>query len=180
MDPIEIIAEFYPPGTQTYHILVQHGKQVADRAVSAAKNVPHLKPDLKFIREAAMLHDIGIFLTHTPELGCTGEYPYVCHGYLGRQILESKGLPEHGLVCERHVGVGITAEEIKRYNLPLPEYDMVPISIEEQVICFADKFFSKNGHLKVDEKSVEDILQRLERYGSDKVMIFQSWVRLFK
>jgi len=83
-------------------------------------------------------------------------------------------------VCERHVGVGITAEEIKRHNLPLPEYDMVPISIEEQVICFADKFFSKNGHLIVNEESVEDILCRLERYGSDKVMIFQSWVRLFK
>ncbi len=180
MDPIEIIAEFYQPGTRTYNILVQHGKQVADKAVSAAKNVPHLNPDLKFIREAAMLHDIGIFLTHTPELGCTGEYPYVCHGYLGREILERKGLPEHGLVCERHVGVGITAEEIKRHNLPLPEYDMVPISIEEQVICFADKFFSKNGHLIVNEESVEDILCRLERYGSNKVMIFQSWVRLFK
>ncbi|OQY10523.1 MAG: phosphohydrolase [Desulfobacteraceae bacterium 4572_187] len=180
MDPIEIIAEFYQPGTRTYNILVQHGKQVADKAVSASKNVPHLNPDLKFIREAAMLHDIGIFLTHTPELGCTGEYPYVCHGYLGREILERKGLPEHGLVCERHVGVGITAEEIKRHNLPLPEYDMVPISIEEQVICFADKFFSKNGHLIVNEESVEDILCRLERYGSNKVMIFQSWVRLFK
>jgi len=180
MDPVKIIAEFYPPGTKTYNILVQHGEQVADKAVSAAKNVSYLNPDLKFIWEAAMLHDIGIFLTHTPELGCTGEYPYVCHGYLGRKILESKGLPEHGLVCERHVGVGITVEDIKRYNLPLPQYDMVPISIEEQVICFADKFFSKNGNLIVNEKSVEDILCRLEPYGADKVITFQSWVRLFK
>jgi len=180
MNPLEIIAEFYQAGTGTYNILVQHGKQVADKAVSAAKKVPHLNPDLNFIREAAMLHDIGIFLTHTPELGCTGEYPYVCHGYLGREILESKGLPKHGLVCERHVGVGITAEEIKRYNLPLPQHDMVPVSIEEQVICFADKFFSKNGNLIVNEKSVEDILCYLEPYGTDKVVTFQSWVRLFK
>jgi uncharacterized protein len=179
MNPLDIIAEFYQPGTRTYNILVQHGKEVADKAVSIAKKVAHLNPDLNFIREAAMLHDIGIFLTHTPELGCTGEYPYVCHGYLGREILESKELPEHALVCERHVGVGITAEEIKRYNLPLPEHDMVPVSTEEQIICFADKFFSKNGSLIVNEKSVEDILRRLERYGSDKVIIFQSWVRLF-
>jgi len=160
MNPIEIIVEFYQPGTRTYNILVQHGKQVADKAVNAAK--------------------IGIFLTHTPELGCTGEHPYVCHGYLGREILESKGLPKHALVCERHVGVGITAEEIKRHNLPLPQRDMVPVSIEEQVICFADKFFSKNGNLIANEKSVEDILCRLEPYGADKVIIFQSWVRLFK
>jgi len=180
MDPLDIIAEFYQPGTRTYNILVQHGTQVADKAVSAAQKVSHLNPDLNFIREAAMLHDIGIFLTHTPELGCTGEHPYVCHGYLGREILESKGLPKHALVCERHVGVGITAEEIKRHNLPLPQHDMVPVSLEEQVICFADKFFSKNGNLIVTEKSVENILRRLELYGADKVITFQSWVRLFE
>jgi len=180
MDTLDIIAEFYQPGTRTYNILVQHGTQVADKAVSAAQNVFHLNPDLNFIREAAMLHDIGIFLTHTPELGCTGEHPYVCHGYLGREILESKGLPKHALVCERHVGVGITSEEIKRHNLPLPQHDMVPVSLEEQVICFADKFFSKNGNLIVTEKSVENILRRLELYGADKVITFQSWVRLFE
>ena len=180
MNSLDIIAEFYRPGTRTYKILVQHGTQVADKAVSAAQKVSHLNPDLNFIREAAMLHDIGIFLTHTPELGCTGEHPYVCHGYLGREILENKGLPKHALVCERHVGVGITAEEIKCYKLPLPEHDMVPVSIEEQTICFADKFFSKNGNLIVNEKSVEDILCRLKRYGSDKAITFQSWVRLFK
>ena len=180
MNPLEILAEFYPPGTRIYDILVQHGQQVADKAVSAAQKVPHLNPDLNFIREAAMVHDIGIFLTHTPELGCTGDHPYVCHGYLGREILENKGLPKHALVCERHVGVGITAEEIKRYNLPLPRRDMVPVSIEEQAVCFADKFFSKNGNLDVTEKSVENIIRRLEPYGADKVATFQSWVRLFK
>jgi len=180
MNPPDIIAEFYRPGTKTYNVLMQHGKQVADKAVNAASKVPHLNPDLNFIREASMLHDIGIFLTNTPELGCTGAHPYICHGYLGREILESKGLPEHALVCERHVGVGITAEEIKRYNLPLPEHDMVPISIEEQIICFADKFFSKNGNMILTEKSVGDTLRCLEPYGADKVITFQSWVRLFR
>ena len=180
MNPIDIITEFYHPGSRAYNVLIQHGKQVADKAVNVASKVPHLNPDLNFIREAAMLHDIGIFLTDTPEFGCTGGHSYVCHGYLGKEILESKGLPEHALVCERHVGVGITVEDIRRHKLPLPERDMVPVSIEEQAICFADKFFSKNATLIVNEKSVEDILCRLERYGSDKVITFQSWARLFE
>jgi uncharacterized protein len=179
MNPIDIISEFYDSGSRAYKVLIQHGKQVANKAIEAAGKVPHLAPDLNFIREAAMLHDIGIFLTDTPELDCTGSYPYVCHGYLGRTILENKGLPAHALVCERHVGVGITAEDIKRHNLPLPERDMVPISIEEQVICFADKFFSKNGNMVVNEKSVENILSHLERYGPDKAAYFQTWVQLF-
>jgi uncharacterized protein len=180
MNPIDIISELYSPGSKTYYILIHHGRQVAHKAMAAAKKIPHLKPDLDFIKEAAMLHDIGIFLTNSPKLGCTGEYPYVCHGYLGREILENRQLPAHALVCERHVGVGITSEDIRRNNLPLPERDMIPISIEEQAICFADKFFSKNGHTDVHEKSVEEILKTLRPYGPEKVACFQSWVQLFQ
>jgi uncharacterized protein len=180
MNPIEVIAEFYDAGSKSYQILVTHGRQVADKAVEAAMRVSHLEPDLTFIKEAAMLHDIGIFETNTPELGCKGRHPYVCHGYLGRKILDDLGLPLHGLVCERHVGVGISSEEIRRYHLPLPQRDMVPISIEEQIICYADKFYSKNGKTGGDEKSVDDILNALYRYGPEKAARFQSWVNLFK
>ena len=179
MNPLEIIAEFYEPGSESFQILVKHGQQVANKAIEVAKRVPHLKPNLNFINETAMLHDVGIFETNTPELGCSGKHPYVCHGYLGREILEKKGLSQHALVCERHVGIGITAEEIKLNNLPLPQRDMIPISIEEQIICFADKFFSKNGEMARCEKSVEDILNMLRRYGPDKVIRFQKWMRLF-
>jgi uncharacterized protein len=180
MNPLEVIAEFYEPGSRSHQIIVKHGQQVADKAVEAALRVSHLKPDLNFIKEAAMLHDIGIFETDSPDLGCTGKHPYVCHGYLGRKILENKGLPMHGLVCERHVGVGISSEDIRRYHLPLPQRDMVPISIEEQIICYADKFYSKNGKTGGDERSVEDILSALCRYGPEKAARFQSWMRLFK
>jgi len=180
MNSLEIIAEFYEPGSESFQILVKHGQQVANKAIDVAKRVPHLKPDLNFINEAALLHDVGIFETNTPELGCSGKHPYVCHGYLGRKILEKKGLSRHALVCERHVGIGITAEEIKLNNLPLPQRDMVPISIEEQIICFADKFFSKNGTMDSCEKSVEDILNTLGRYGPEKVIRFQKWMRQFE
>lgn len=180
MNPFDIIAEFYEPGAEPYQILVEHGRQVANKAVEVAVGVSHLQPNLNFIKEAAMLHDIGIFETNTPELGCTGKHPYVCHGYLGRKILENKGLPLHGLVCERHVGVGISSEDIRRYHLPLPVRDMIPESIEEQIICFADKFYSKNGKADGDEKSVEDILKALSRYGPEKTARFQSWMELFK
>ena len=180
MNSLEIIAEFYEPGSESFQILVKHGQQVANKAIDVAKRVPHLKPNLNFINEAALLHDVGIFETNSPELGCSGKHPYVCHGYLGRKILEKKGLSRHALVCERHVGIGITAEEIKLNNLPLPQRDMVPISIEEQIICFADKFFSKNGEMDNSEKSVEDILNTLRRYGPQKVKRFQKWMRLFE
>ena len=180
MNPVDIIDKYYKSGSRAYEILIQHGKQVTRKALDAAKKVPQLNPDLDFIKEAAMLHDIGMFLTNATELDCNGKHPYICHGYLGREILEKLGFPRHALVCERHVGVGITIEDIKHYALPLPKRDMLPVSIEEQIICFADKFFSKKRDSLKKEKSVEDIKQYLKPYGLEKVGRFQSWVDLFE
>ena len=179
MNPIDIIDKYYKRGSKAYEILVQHGKQVTRKAIDAAQKVPQLNPDLDFIKEAAMLHDIGIFLTNASELSCKGKKPYICHGYLGREILEKLGLPGHALVCERHVGVGITIEDINTYALPLPKRDMLPVSIEEKIICFADKFFSKNCNSLKKEKSIQDIKHSLKPYGIEKVKRFQSWVDLF-
>jgi len=180
MNPIDIIDKYYKSNSRAYEIIIQHGKQVTRKALDAAKKVPQLNPDLDFIKEAAMLHDIGMLLTNATELGCKGKNPYICHGYLGREILEKIGFPRHALVCERHVGVGITIEDINKYALPLPKRDMLPVSIEEQIICFADKFFSKNRNSLEKEKSVEDIKQYLKHYGLEKVRRFQSWLDLFE
>ena len=156
-----------------------HSAAVAKKAFDAAKRVSRLNPDYRFVKEAAMLHDIGIFYTNVPSLGCTGKYPYVSHGYLGRKLLEDRGLPRHALVCERHVGVGLTLDEIRKYSLPLPERDMVPITIEEQIVCYADKFFSKKLDQNGKEQSLEAVLKQIEVYGQDKVERFKAWVDLF-
>jgi uncharacterized protein len=182
MDPKDILAEYYDRRSITFEILVTHGQQVARKAIEAAEQVSHLKPDHDFIEKAAMLHDIGILETNSPGLGCHGKHSYICHGILGRQLLEKVGVSEYGLICERHVGVGISADDVRQFNLPLPPRDMVPISIEEQLICYADKFFSKNGSNggKAKQKSVEQIIRGLKRYGADKVKRFQNWVEMFE
>ena len=180
MKPLELLAEFYDTRTKAFKILVEHGRQVAQKARAAAATVSALKPDLEFIETAAMLHDIGIFLTRTPQFGCFGKHPYICHGILGSDLLKEKGHSELALVCERHVGVGISIEDIQRQNLPLPNRDMIPISIEEQILCYADKFFSKTGNGRPVEKSIAQIIDNLSRYGPDKVERFEFWAQMFE
>ena len=180
MNVAEIISRYYAPDSKSYRILVEHGRLVAAKALAAAAPVAHLQPDLDFIQSAAILHDIGIFLTDSPGLDCHGTEPYIRHGILGREILDALGHPRHGLVCERHVGVGISAADIRRFNLPLPQRDMLPVSIEEEIICYADKFFSKNGGGASLEKSVAEIVENLGRYGADQVKRFMRWVELFR
>jgi len=178
MKPLEIIAKYYKPRSKAYMILVSHCDLVTEKALKIAHNHKELLPDLKFIEEAGMLHDIGIFKTNAPNLYCFGEYPYICHGYLGCELLTGLGYPEHGLVCERHTGIGITIEEIVANKLPLPLRDFMPVSVEEQIICFADKFFSKSGDLS-HEKSLTDVRKSMLKYGSKNVARFNEWCEIF-
>ena len=179
MNPVDIVSQFYASDSRSYYILIEHGRLVAGKALAAAARVAHLHPDLDFIQSAALLHDIGIFLTSSPSLGCQGAEPYIRHGVLGRKILDALGHPRHGLVCERHVGVGISAGDVRRFKLPLPVRDMLPMTIEEQIICYADKFFSKDGNGSLLEKSDEEIVAGLKPYGKDKIVRFLSWKKLF-
>ena len=179
MDPVEIIEKYYDPESKAYRLLVHHSQMVTEKALEVASKVKYLSPDPKFIEEAAMLHDIGISLTNEPKIGCYGEKPYICHGYLGRDILEREGLPQHALVCERHIGVGISLRDIEERNLPLPKRDMVPVSIEEQIICFADNFFSKNSDYLLKAKPIEKVREYISRIGEDKLKRFDEWVKLF-
>lgn len=176
MTPVEIIFDLYEEGSPLAELLIRHSEQVRNKALAIAKNVPHMTPDLDFIAEAAMLHDIGIYRTAAAKIGCRGPEPYIRHGVIGRKILEQYGWRPHALVCERHVGVGITAADIQNLGLPLPERDMLPTTIEEIIICYADEFFSKTngGH----EHSLEAVIASLSRYGQDKVERFQSWHKM--
>lgn len=174
---MEIIKKYYNPHSMAFKILVNHSKAVAEKALKIAEK---FDVNREFIYEAAMLHDIGIFMTNTPKLDCHGKFPYICHGYLGREILEKEGFPEHALVCERHTGVGIKREEIIKNKLPLPQRDMVPLSMEEKIIAFADKFFSKESDGSVRIRTIEEIIKDLSRYGEEKVKIFKEWLSLFE
>ena len=177
MDIIRIIEKYYEAGTDVYQLLIKHSRDVADKALTIAKSHPEMDLDHAFIEEAAMLHDIGIIFCHAPEIGCHGSFDYVCHGYLGADLLRKEGYPRHALVCERHTGTGISLQTIVEKNLPLPLKDFVPVSLEEQLICFADKFFSKTKPDK--EKDIIKIQTSLQKHGEDSVLCFNRWLHLF-
>ena len=177
MDAIALINKYYPEDNELKHILLTHSRSVADKALWIADRHPELNLDKQFLEEAALLHDIGVFLTDAEGIHCYGKYPYICHGYLGSELLQREGFPRHALVCERHTGAGLSLDSIIRKNLPIPHRNMLPLSLEEQVVCFADKFFSKT-HLD-REKTVEKALKSISKYGKEGVVRFNEWCERF-
>jgi len=180
MDALAVIETYYPKGSALHKILVEHSCQVARKSLEIAGNIPHLAPDLEFIESAAMLHDIGIFMTRAGAIGCTGGLPYICHGYLGRQILDDQGLDSaFGLVAERHTGAGITLDNIVQGNLPLPRRDMVPVTLEEKIICCADKYFSKSPKNQDRIMTPNLIMEELSKINPAHAARFAGWVEEF-
>ena len=177
MDALAIINKYYPEENELKHILLTHSRAVADKALWIADRHPELNLDRQFLEEAALLHDIGVFLTDAPGIHCHGDTPYICHGYLGSQLVAKEGYPRHALVCERHTGAGLSLQSILAQELPVPHREMVPVSLEEQVICFADKFFSKT---RLDqEKSIERALKSISKYGEEGINRFNEWCERF-
>ena len=107
--------------------------------------------------------------------------PIFAMGTFGKELLDEFGLTRHGLVCERHVGLGISKDEIVQKDLPLPKRDMRPQTLEEEIICYADKFFSKLP-LPPQEKSIEDVIKDVKkgRYGPGKLDFFMEWTKRFQ
>lgn len=173
------IIDKYIKNPKTLHIYLTHVTLVTARALKIANGLNLSPSKIRFIEEAAMLHDIGIANVKDEELYCDGDLSYICHITEGRKMLESEGLHEHALVAERHTGVGITEQEILQLNLPLPLRNMIANSIEEKIISWSDLFYSKDPDNLFVEKSLSEAYDSVIRYGEDKKIIFNEWKDLF-
>ena len=164
MDYLSIINKYYPADNELRRILIMHSRQVADRCLAIVAKHKELPVDVQFMEEAAMLHDIGIYRCDAPSIHCHGTEPYLRHGPIGGEILRAEGFPRHARVAERHTGTG------------LPGYE--PETLEEQIICYADKFYSKSRLDRV--LTVAETAQSLEKFGHDGVLKFLTWAECFE
>jgi uncharacterized protein len=179
LNALSLLNKYFAENRIAFEIVLEHSMMVTEKALVIARDVSDPAIDLRLVEEAALLHDIGVSRTNSPRIGCHGLSPYICHGILGREILESEGFLSHALVCERHIGVGIGVKDIVQQQLPLPKRDMIPVTLEEKIVCFADLFYSKKPGLLRSEKSPDDIRNGLRKHGIHKVAIFDAWFREF-
>ena len=164
MDYQAIIQRYYPEDDALRRLLVKHSRQVADRCLSIARKHRELPVDVQFLEEAAMLHDIGMYQCDAPSIHCHGKEPYLRHGPIGGQLLREEGFPRHARVAERHTGTGLLGYE--------------PETLEEQIVCYADKFYSKSHPDRV--LTVAQTAESLEKFGHDGVLKFLGWAERFE
>ena len=156
----------YAPSEKVFEIVYKHVKAVQELALEIASEIPDV--DMDFISVAALLHDIGRFKVEFPD-------KKVQHGVIGAEILRKEGLDEKfALVCKRHVGVGISKEDIKIKGLDLPMKDYLPVSKEEKIISHADNliFGNKRGTLdmviqRFRKELGEEYIERVKKLAKE-------------
>ena len=164
IDYKSIIDSIYDGAPSLKNILLRHSEAVAKKAAEIVNRHPEWNIDRDFIYAAAMLHDIGIIRCNAPSIECHGTEPYIKHGVIGAEMITSlsQTIPRRedlARVCERHTGTGLPGLE--------------PETLEEKIVCYADKFFSKT---KLDrEKTYEEARQSLLKFGEEGVKIFDAW-----
>lgn len=181
VDVMEIIRYYYPVNTPLRQLLLKHSMQVREKAcflldVCCPEDL-RASVDRTVIENGAMLHDIGIGHCHAPSILCNGKEHYLCHGVIGGIMLRDydPALEVYARICERHTGSGLTSEDIRKQNLPLPVQDFLPETPEEKLICFADKFFSKSGDMQ--EKSFDRVRESQAKFGDDALRRFDELAR---
>ena len=180
IDYFALINKYYQPGTTLYKLYVVHVCMVANKALEIARRLQLSLEEQILIEEGAMLHDIGICQTNVPAIGCHGPDPYIRHGLDGAAMLRQEGLEAQARIAERHLGVGLTRDYIVSRQLPLPAQDFIPQTLPEQIVTYADTFYSKyEQRLRIPD-SPATIKAELGEYGPQQVQVFERWQAQFE
>ena len=184
----EIIGKYYPSDDNLRRLLLHHSRQVAERVEKIVRRHPEWEVDSSFLEDAAMLHDVGIFRCDAPGIHCHGNAPYLHHGILGAEILRHEAenadaslrprYEQLARVCERHTGTGLTAEQLEILDIHVASPDLMPETLEEQIVCYADKFYSKS-HLD-RTKTLEQAEKSIARFGDDGLQRFIKMEKMFR
>ena len=129
--------------------VVEHCKRVAAFAVKIAEACLKKQPNLnvELVEISGLLHDIGRSRTHS-----------VNHALEGGRIARGFGLPASVVhAIERHAGGGIPKEEAKK--LGWPPRDFVPKTLEEKIVCYADK--------RVEGRRIVSIEKTVKTYAAN-------------
>lgn len=141
---IQILKQQCPPQ------VVQHCIAVTALALEIADKLQAkgIKINLPLVEAGGLLHDLGRAKSHE-----------VNHGLIGAQMGKDLGFPQPLLdVIKRHVGAGITNEEAQWLRWPPDNY--MPTTIEEKVVCYADKRVDHDRVVPIEEE-----IRKLQRRG---------------
>lgn len=135
----------------------RHSMNVAVKALEIASKISKYKVDKDLVEIGALLHDIGRSKTHGFN-----------HALIGGKILRDKGFPEKiARICETHILGGLDKEDIIELNLKIKDSSYLPETLEEKIVCLADKHMAGRREVTIEER----FQTWFTKYGNSKILL---------
>ncbi|MFD0884995.1 HD domain-containing protein [Streptosporangium algeriense] len=175
---IRLLHKEHAPTREAFELVYTHCEIVCSVAEQLLERAaPGKVFDGRLVRAGCLLHDIGVYRLYD-EAGKLDYSRYIQHGVLGHDLLAEEGFPEAlRRFCSHHTGVGISQEDVKRQELPLPLRDYLAESPEERLVMYADKFHSKASPPVF--VSAPSYAKRVGRFGEEKTAAFNAMCETF-
>ena len=133
----------------------RHSLKVAEKAIELAEKIKLREVDMDLIEIGSLLHDIGRCKTHGFN-----------HALIGGKLIRERGLSERlAKICETHILGGLDKEDAKQVGLP--ERDFLPQTIEEKIICLADKHIAGTKEVSIEQR----FEKWFNKYGKTQILI---------
>ncbi|NHJ22478.1 MAG: HDIG domain-containing protein [Candidatus Lokiarchaeota archaeon] len=133
----------------------RHSLKVADKALEIAERIKSKEINFDLIEIGALLHDVGRCQTHGFK-----------HALIGANLIRERGLSEQlARICETHILGGIDKEDAKQVGLP--ERDYLPVTLEEKIICLADKYLAGTKEVSIEQR----FKKWFEKYGKTPILV---------
>jgi uncharacterized protein len=133
----------------------RHSEKVADKAIEIARKIKKVQVDINLIEIGALLHDIGRTKTHGFK-----------HALIGGKILKQRGFSNKlARICETHILGGLDKEDAKKVGLPEKNY--LPLTLEEKIICLADKHMAGTREVSIRER----FNRWFRKYGKTQLLL---------
>lgn len=118
----------------------RHSIKVAILAKRISNKITKTKINKNLIEVGALLHDIGRAQSHGFN-----------HGFVGGKIIRNRGLPSSiAKICETHILGGLDKDDAK--EMGLPEKDFLPMTLEEKIVCLADKMIAGTKEVSIEKR----------------------------
>jgi len=138
----------------SYHVR-RHSLKVAEKALEIAEKIDKKDIDKDLIEIGGILHDIGRSKTHDFK-----------HGIIGANILIERGFSKRlSRICETHILGGLDKEDAKKIGLP--ERDYLPLTLEEKIVCLADKYIDGTKDVSIEQR----FEKWFSKYGKTQILI---------
>lgn len=149
-------------------------KKIALQIAAELKKNYSIEVDGDLIKAGALVHDIGLY-------NCLDDnfqkvVRYATHGLIGYEILKKEGVEEKVARFSLCHTAGLTKEEIIAQEIPMEAKDYIPITLEEEIVSYADTFHSK-GHPGFN--TYEKMEDKYSKYGDNAVTMLRRFRKKF-